>query len=116
MIVSDEVWAILAPSTEPYEDISRDDLESGLSSGQFVMFKSERSVAISCSYGSALRVGLAGGDLDELLDMEKTICSYARENGFTSVEIIGRPGWERVLQGYNRIAVLLKKELRNGLH
>ena len=36
---------------------------------------------------------------------------------FDSVEIIGRPGWERVLQGYRRTAVLLRKELDcHGLH
>jgi hypothetical protein len=116
LIISDEMWDILAPSTEPYEDITREDLESGLESGEFVMFKGENSIAVTCSYGSSLRVGLAGGDLDELLDIEKSICSYAREKGFASVEIIGRPGWERVLPNYERTAVLLRKELNHGLH
>ena len=87
MIISDEMWNILAPSTEPYEDITREDLESGLENGEFVM-----------------------------LDMEKAICSYAREKGFVSVEIIGRPGWERVLPNYERTAVLLRKELSHGVH
>jgi len=36
---------------------------------------------------------------------------YAKEHGFTNVEIIGRPGWERVLKGYDRAAVLLRKQI-----
>ena len=116
MIISDEMWDILAPSTEPYEDISREDVESGLLSGEFILFKTTNSVAVTCAYGKSLRIGLAGGNLQELLDMEKDICSHARTNGFTSVEIIGRPGWERMLDGYRRTAVLMRKELVNGLH
>ena len=99
MIISDEMWDILAPSTEPYEDISREDVESGLLSGEFILFKTPNSVAVTCAYGKSLRIGLAGGT-----------------NGFTSVEIIGRPGWERMLDGYRRTAVLMRKELVNGLH
>ena len=110
MIISDEMWDILAPSTEPYEDISREDVESGLLSGEFILFKTTNSVAVTCAYG------LAGGNLQEMLDMEKDICSHARTNGFTSVEIIGRPGWERMLDGYRRTAVLMRKELVHGLH
>jgi hypothetical protein len=116
LIISDEMWDILVPSTEPYEDISREDVESGLLSGEFTLFKAPNSAAVTCAYGKSLRVGLAGGDLQELLGIEKEICSHARTNGFTSVEIIGRPGWERMLNGYRRTAVLMRKELTHGLH
>jgi hypothetical protein len=116
LIISDEMWSILAPSTEAYEDLQRKDVESGLLSGEFMLFRSPNSLAVTCAYGKSLRIGLAGGDLEELLDIEEKICSYARINGFTSVEIIGRPGWERMLDGYRRTAVLLRKELGYGLH
>ena len=116
MIISDEMWGILAPSTEAYEDLQRKDVESGLLSGEFMLFRSPNSLAVTCAYGKSLRIGLAGGDLEELLDIEEEICSYARTNGFTRVEIIGRPGWERMLYGYRRTAVLLRKELGYGLH
>jgi len=116
LIISDEMWSILAPSTEAYENLQREDVESGLLSGDFMLFRSPNSLAVTCAYGKSLRIGLAGGDLEELLDIEEEICSYARTNGFTSVEIIGRPGWERMLDGYRRTAVLLRKELGYGLH
>jgi hypothetical protein len=109
------MWSMLAPATQAYENISREDVEGGLRSGDFMLFRGAHSLAVVCPYGGALRVGLAGGDLEELLEVEQDICSYAIENGFSSVEIIGRPGWERVLDGYERTAVLMRKELRHGL-
>mgnify|MGYP003143064736 FL=1 len=116
MIISDEMWDILSPATEAYENVSREDVESGLLAGNFLLFRGPHSLAVTCAYGGSLRVGLAGGNLQELLDIEKDICAYARRRGYSTVEIIGRPGWEKVLKGYRRTAVLLRKELPHGLH
>lgn len=116
MIISDETWSILAPATEAFEGLCRGDVESGLLSGEFMLFQGSKSAAVTCAYGKSLRVGLAGGDLDELIEIEEDICSYARENGYRCVEIVGRPGWERVLNDYTRTAVLLRKELGYGIH
>jgi hypothetical protein len=115
LIISDEMWEILGPSTEAYEDIQREDVESGLLSGDFRLFMAPHSLAVTCAYGKALRVGLAGGDLEELVGIEHDICSYAQDNDFSSVEIIGRPGWERVLDGYKRTAVVMRKDLTHGV-
>ena len=57
------------------------------------------------------RIWLAGGDMDELIEAEKNICVWARELGCTSMEIIGRKGWERQLSDYTASAVVLVKEL-----
>lgn len=54
---------------------------------------------------------LAGGDLDELVEMEKAISGWAREAGAVRITINGRPGWERALDGYSRQSVHLSKEL-----
>jgi hypothetical protein len=55
---------------------------------------------------------LAGGDLDELVNELRPMAEdYARENGCSRSIIIGRPGWERALTGYRRVAVSLAKEL-----
>jgi hypothetical protein len=117
LIISDEMWDILSPATEAYENISREDVESGLLSGEFRLFRGSRSLAVTCAYGESLRVGLAGGDLQELQDIERDICAYARQRGYSYVEIVGRPGWEKVLTGYQRTAVLMRKELgSHGLH
>lgn len=49
--------------------------------------------------------------MDELMEAEKNICVWARELGCTSMEIIGRKGWERQLSDYTASAVVLVKDL-----
>tara|TARA_R110000796_G_scaffold251811_1_gene384093 strand:- start:790 stop:1140 length:351 start_codon:yes stop_codon:yes gene_type:complete len=116
-MLSDRVWDWLEPATVAFENVSRSEVENGIASGDFQLFITEHSAAVTCAFGKSLRIGLAGGDLDELLDMEKDICAYARSHDFDSIEIIGRPGWERALAGYRRTAVLMRKELDcHGLH
>ena len=116
-MLDDNVWGWLQPATVAFENVSRSEVENGIASGDFQLFISEHSAAVTCAFGKSLRIGLAGGDLDELLDIEQDICDYALSHDFDSIEIIGRPGWERVLQGYRRTAVLLRKELDcHGLH
>lgn len=56
-------------------------------------------------------VWLAGGDLEELQFWEPRLCEWARENGCSVVEIIGRTGWKRALEGYDMTAVVLTKEI-----
>jgi hypothetical protein len=57
---------------------------------------------------------LAGGDKEELLEMEKEISEYAVNTWkCTRASIKGRGGWERVLKnsGFSKVATLLEKEL-----
>jgi hypothetical protein len=116
-MLDDNVWDWLQPATVAFENVSRGEVETGIANGDLQLFISEHSAAVTCAFGKSLRIGLAGGDLDELLDIEQDICDYARSHDFDSIEIIGRPGWERILPGYRRTAVLMRKELDyHGLH
>jgi hypothetical protein len=115
-MISDYVWDLLLPSTENFESVDRQDVELGLDNGSFTLFQGERSAAVTCAYGESLRIGLAGGDLEELKEIEEKICSFAKDNEFRFIEIIGRPGWEKALTDYKKTAVLLRKELNHGLH
>lgn len=61
-------------------------------------------------------IALCGGrDMDEWITAYPEIERYAREEGCSAMRIIGRPGWERVLPGYRRAAVILTKDLGDGL-
>jgi|TARA_R110000796_G_scaffold74431_2_gene167498 hypothetical protein len=110
-MISDQTWRFLEPSTENFESVTKDEVQAGLESGDFALFESPKSAAVTCAYGKSLRIGLAGGDLEELKEIEKEICNFAKSREFRFIEIIGRPGWERELTDYKRTAVLLKKEL-----
>ena len=116
MILSDRLWRKIQPATAPFEGVDRKEVEIGLLKGDYQLFESGDSVAITSAFENVLRIGLAGGALDELVDVEKQIQRFAIKEGFTMIEIIGRPGWEKALEGYDKIAVILRKEVGYGLH
>lgn len=106
-----EAWPLLESAAAIGDHISRDEAVDGLAAGRFVLFTREKSAALAAHCNGFLRVGLAGGELSEMLEIEEEIAIYARSFGYPFVEIIGRPGWEKALSGYRRVAVVLRKEL-----
>lgn len=60
-------------------------------------------------------IALCGGHgMAEWLGAYPEIERHAREEGCSVMRIIGRPGWERILPGYRRRAVVLTKDLTDG--
>ena len=57
------------------------------------------------------RIWLAGGDMDELVEAEKSIVEWAKSHGCDGMEIIGRKGWERQLKDYTAASTVLIKEI-----
>ena len=44
----------------------------------------------------SIRFWLAGGDLEELKEMENPICEWAKSIGCKKAQIVGRKGWSKV--------------------
>ena len=91
------------------------DVWQAIANKQAAFFPLEKS-AIVCEIvdypqRATCRIWLAGGDMDELIEAEKKICDWARELGCSSMEIIGRKGWERQLRQYKPTATVLVKDL-----
>jgi hypothetical protein len=91
-------------------------VESEIEQGRARLWTTENSAAVTQLHeypaGRVLRLWLAGGDLDELRGLHDSIAErYAREQGCVRIEIEGRPGWERVFQGYRKTRVILTKEV-----
>ena len=107
----DSAWPLLERAVQMGDGIQKEEVRQALHTGEFSFFSRENSAAIVAADGDTLRIGLAGGDIYELLEIETEIEIYARSEGFERLEIMGRPGWERVLEGYEKVAVLLRKEL-----
>ncbi len=112
MLSFDEAWPRLNKAAGIGDEITKEEAEDGLRDGTFSFFSRDNSAALVAAYGGALRIGIAGGDLGELLEIEKEMLEYAKQNHFSYVDIIGRPGWERVLPNYDRVAVLLRKQVQ----
>jgi hypothetical protein len=91
------------------------DIFDGVASGDFQIWPGHRSAAltevIKYPQKRAVRVFLAGGQLDELKKVEARICAWAREIGATRVEIAGRRGWLRSLDDYEESCTWMHKEL-----
>ena len=104
-MMSDYIWDLLLPATEGFECVDREEVQQGLDEGMFTLFEGLESAAVTCAFGDSLRVGLAGGNLEELKHIEEEICDFAKARNFRFVEIIGRPGWERELPDYKLTAV-----------
>ena len=108
MILTDRIWKLLEPATAIADNVTKQEVEQGLNDGTYQMFMDEKSVV---GYKDSLRIGLAGGELNSLKSLEKKIIKYAKEKKYKCVDILGRIGWEKELEGYKRKAVLLRKEI-----
>lgn len=90
-----------------------DDVRAAIEGGKAQFWPGEKSAVVTeiltfprkkvCHYW------LAGGDLDELLDMEPSIETWAKAIGCESMTIAGRPGWHRALKGYRKAFTTLSK-------
>ena len=107
----DEAWPLLNSAAQTGDGIKYEEVKKGLETGEFMFFSRDNSAAVTASAGDTLKIGLAGGKLKELLDIEKEITQYAIINGYKHLEILGRPGWEKSLKQYKKVAVLLRRTL-----
>jgi hypothetical protein len=60
-----------------------------------------------------VNMSLAGGSLDDMRVFEPVMTTFARRNGCTESQIMGREGWHRVLPGYRRCGLMLRKSLED---
>lgn len=60
-----------------------------------------------------LHVFLAGGKMDEILHLEKTLPDLAKTLGCQRITLAGRSGWERALKdhGWGEKVIYLQKDL-----
>ena len=60
---------------------------------------------------TTLRFWLAGGNLETLSDAEPKVIEWSKKWGCEAVEIIGRRGWHRALDGYQAKSTIMVKDI-----
>jgi hypothetical protein len=94
-----------------------DDVFGALALGDAQLHPLEKSCIITeivdYPQRSVCRIWLAGGELNELIEAEKSIAIWAKSLGCYAMEINGRMGWKRQLKDYTASSVVLTKELRD---
>lgn len=60
-----------------------------------------------------LHIFLAGGEMEQIIDMDDSAVEFAKMNGCTGMSIAGRKGWKRVLKdkGYEETFTVLGKDI-----
>jgi hypothetical protein len=98
--------------------LTMDVVKQLVDTGHMKLWAKENAVAATAEEDrlgqKILTIVLAGGNLNDLLQIEQDIESYARESGFCEIVINGRKGWGRVLKGYKPHMVIMRKELNYG--
>ena len=91
-----------------------DEIKSGRAA--FWPFPNGAVVTQVCEYPRrrVLRVWLAGGNLDELRRSFGFLDELAEELGCQCIEIDGRKGWGRVMDGFKQQRVVYTKEVNDG--
>jgi hypothetical protein len=90
-----------------------EDVERGIAEQRYQLWPGKRCALVTEVHEFPRRklfhIFLAGGDLDELRDMQPWLESFARFLGCSGLTLSGRPGWDRALkgQGWQRAAVHL---------
>lgn len=88
-----------------------DDVRAAVESGEALFWPGKRSAVIT-ELTRDFHVWLAGGDLQEICEMNASAEAYARGMGCERMTVWqARPGWERALHhlGYRRQTVLVKE-------
>jgi len=101
---------------EGYGQMTFEDVVERINSGEFQFWRSESSCVVTTidifPRIKQLTVIIGAGDLKEINDhIRPMIEEWARGIGCDTMLIMGRPGWQRVLEGYRRTAVVLEKKL-----
>jgi hypothetical protein len=93
-----------------------DDVADGIMEGRLQLWPAERGCAVTeiviYPRVKVLHVFLAGGEMDQIIDMINSAVAWSKTQGCTSMTISGRHGWQRVLEkhGFEPVMTVLKKE------
>lgn len=104
-------WPMLSVAAAVGDQMTKDEALEGLMGGNLSLILRENSAALLSHGDGFLRIGMAGGVLEEMHSIEEEATKYAKCFDYKYIEIVGRPGWESVLKGYKRVAVVLRKEI-----
>lgn len=120
----DQWWPLIEPFVArglEYADgkYTTDDIREGLKARQYQLWIANTldSIAITqvIDYPQkrvCLVVMVAGNYMDRWVEeMETTFAMWGKERGCHTIEAFCRPGWEKVLKGWDKLHVVLRREL-----
>lgn len=78
-----------------------EDIVSSIAKGQMQLWPAPRGCIVTeivvYPRKKVLNIFLAGGELDQILDMDHDVKAWAKSNGCTAAQMSGRMGWKKPL-------------------
>jgi uncharacterized protein (UPF0548 family) len=93
------------------------DVADAIIAGRMQIWPGQKSMAVTeiIEYArkKVLHIFLAGGDMEELIDMIDSAAQWGRTQGCTSLTMSGRRGWERVLgkHGFQPVMIVMERAI-----
>ena len=113
------IWRNLRPlvqkALETADEYSIGDVLHFAYTGQWQVWHTDKSVAFTRiarypEHTTCVLV-LAAGDLEDIAEYEPRICAWAKKQDCKYMEIFGRRGWQKALDGYSEQYAVLRKGL-----
>lgn len=122
MTTAQSGWARVRPYIESalkYADgaYAIEDVEAAIEAGDMAVLAGQHSALVfeiaHLPQFSALNVVFAGGDLDEIREMDPALTAIARGHSCARIYLTGRLGWLRALAplGYGGVSAMASKEI-----
>ena len=114
------VEPLLRPAVQNVGLSDFDDIATEILNGEALVWIAWNEKIAAAASTSLQRIGpdlicvltaCGGSDMRDWLPLLGKIEAYAKAEGCKSLRIFGREGWQRVLDGYERSAVVLEKAL-----
>jgi len=81
---------------------SWDDIENGIASGMMQLWPAAKGCIVTeivvYPKKKVINIFLAGGELDQILDMDADVKAWASAHGCTGATMTGRVGWKKPLE------------------
>ena len=91
------------------------DVVDGVFSGRFQLWPAPRGCLVTeivvYPKKKVLHVFLAGGELDQILDVEESLRQFGQMHGCDSMTLAGRPGWKKALPHWTQQHIVMSNEL-----
>jgi len=118
-VTPDMAWSLIDHAVGRQDTHSLEDVQDAVASGKAQLWCGERSALVTelvvYPRKKVCRIWMAGGELGELHhEMLPAVEEWAKAKGCAAVEIIGRRGWDRVLDDYRQPHTVLMKEIGDG--
>lgn len=109
-------WPVLerALNVYPFQTCSKSYLFQQIATGAMRLWRMGDSAMVTSQITNPaglkiVSVHLAGGELSEVVEMERDISSLARHAGIDGIQICGRRGWLRAFDGYEDAGTMMGK-------